>query len=80
MNRNICTDKFGSCDEERCDCHSEEIKLEVELELAMNDYKLSLMNLKTAIENLGESNSQKLEAIAKVEPFLTEIEKVTGIK
>jgi hypothetical protein len=77
MNRNICTNKFGNCDEDRCECHSEEIKAEVELELAINDYNLSLLNLKDAIEKLGESNTQKLEAIEKVKPFLTELENLT---
>ena len=77
MNRNICINKDGLCDDEQCCCHSEEIKAEVELELAINDYNLSLLNLKNAVEKLGESNKQKLEAIEKVKPFLTELENLT---
>ena len=78
MNRRICTDRYGTCEDgERCDCHSEEIKAEVELELAINDYNLSLLNLRNAVEKLGESNKLKLEAIEKVKPFLTELENLT---
>jgi hypothetical protein len=71
MNRHICTDKYGTCEPyERCDCHKEEIEAEIEFEEA-------LKGLKVAIEKLGESNKAKLEAIAKVKPFLTDLENLT---
>lgn len=78
MNRNICTDKYGTCEDgEKCDCHSEEIKAEIEMERAVIDYHISLRDLKSALENLGRSNKAKLEAIEKIKPFLEELNNLT---
>ena len=71
MNRRYC---YGmDCEEDNCRCHDEEIKQEVEMEMAIADYVSSLKGLKEAIQRLQNSNKVKLDAIEKVNPFLSEI-------
>jgi cell fate (sporulation/competence/biofilm development) regulator YlbF (YheA/YmcA/DUF963 family) len=75
MNRNYC---YGiDCDEERCTCHDAEIKEEMEMDMAIVDYKNSLAELKRVLDKLAESNKAKLEAIIKVEPFIKDLVNIT---
>ena len=76
MNRRLC---YGvDCEEDHCRCHDDEDREEMEMDMAIVDYKNSLKELKRVVENLAESNRAKLEAIIKVEPFLKDLVKLTG--
>ena len=71
--KNLCTNKDGLCDDEQCRCHNEEIKQDVEIDMAIADYNSALNGLKEVIQRLQNSNKAKLDAIEKLNPFLSEI-------
>jgi len=73
MNRRLCTDRYGTCEEDYCNCHSEEIKAEVEIDLAKAEWETAMENLRKASDRLFASQCQKLEAVARLKPLLDEI-------